>query len=179
MALGAGVIIPNVLRWYWWRLNGWGYTCGMLAGMLLALAALFRPDIPMYLLFPLIVLVSLVASVAVSLLSAPCDQETLVKFYVSVRPFGAWGPVHRSVYGVGGETRALAESPALALLNVLLGMVAIGGAYLAPMYFVGHWYQQATAFGITSAVACVTLYFTWYRTLPGAGRCRGMGEKIV
>ncbi|MBN2269642.1 MAG: hypothetical protein JXN61_03455, partial [Sedimentisphaerales bacterium] len=26
MALGAGVVMPNVLRWYWWRMNGWGYS---------------------------------------------------------------------------------------------------------------------------------------------------------
>jgi solute:Na+ symporter, SSS family len=38
----AGVIgatlIPNVLRWYWWRFNGWGYAWGILGG--LAAAAL-------------------------------------------------------------------------------------------------------------------------------------------
>ncbi|HEO71188.1 MAG TPA: sodium:solute symporter, partial [Candidatus Hydrogenedentes bacterium] len=40
-ALGAGVIIPNVLRWYWWRMNGWGYAAGTVVGMLLALVPLF------------------------------------------------------------------------------------------------------------------------------------------
>lgn len=24
-ALAAGILPPNVVRWYWWRLNGWGY----------------------------------------------------------------------------------------------------------------------------------------------------------
>src|ERR1043165_6517984 len=24
--LAAGILPPNVLRWYWWRLNGWGYA---------------------------------------------------------------------------------------------------------------------------------------------------------
>ena len=31
--LGAGVVVPNVLRWYWWRMNGWGYAAGTLAGL--------------------------------------------------------------------------------------------------------------------------------------------------
>ncbi|GAF90180.1 unnamed protein product, partial [marine sediment metagenome] len=37
MALGAGVVIPNVLRWYWWRMNGWGYAFGTFGGILLSL----------------------------------------------------------------------------------------------------------------------------------------------
>ncbi len=31
MALTGGIVVPNVLRWYWWRMNGWGYTLGTLA----------------------------------------------------------------------------------------------------------------------------------------------------
>ena len=46
MALGAAVLVPNVLRWYWWRMNGWGYSAGTLAGLLLSLAVLFRPEMP-------------------------------------------------------------------------------------------------------------------------------------
>ena len=38
MALGAGVIMPNVLRWYWWRMTGWGYAAGTLGGIALSLA---------------------------------------------------------------------------------------------------------------------------------------------
>ena len=34
MALGAGVVVPNVLRWYWWRLNGAGFAIGTLIGLL-------------------------------------------------------------------------------------------------------------------------------------------------
>ena len=165
MALGAGVIIPNVLRWYWWRLNGWGYTCGMLGGMLLAIVALFRPDIPVYILFPLIVGVSLLASVAVSLVTSPCDRPALVAFYRTVRPFGLWAPIRRETGPLPGR-QALTESPWLALLNVVLGMVAIGSAYLAPMYFVGHWYDRTAKLAIACGLACVALYFTWYRTLP-------------
>ncbi len=165
MALGAGVIVPNVLRWYWWRLNGWGYTCGMLGGMLLAVAALLSPDIPTYVLFPLIVLVSLAACVVTSLLTKPCDHDTLVTFYESVQPFGAWGPVSRAASN-GEERRELSESPSLALLNVALGMTAVGSAYLAPMYLVGHRYNEALLLGACCTMACTVLYFTWYRTLP-------------
>ena len=36
MALGGAFIVPNVLRWYWWRVNGWGYAAGIIGGIVLA-----------------------------------------------------------------------------------------------------------------------------------------------
>ena len=42
-------------------------------------------------------LLSLVASVAGSLMSEPVDDETLKSFYRSVRPWGFWKPVHEMV----------------------------------------------------------------------------------
>ena len=35
--LAAGILPPNVLRWYWWRLNGQGYAAGVFGGMALSL----------------------------------------------------------------------------------------------------------------------------------------------
>jgi solute:Na+ symporter, SSS family len=54
--LGAGVLVPNVLRWYWWRINGWGYACGAFAGMALSLMqvlaeTLWARVVPLYVSF--------------------------------------------------------------------------------------------------------------------------------
>jgi hypothetical protein len=90
----------------------------------------------------------------------------LVMFYRNVRPFGFWGPIRQAAALSDAERTDPAESPALAILNTALGAVAILGAYLAPMYLVGHWHREAAlAFGIAAA-AVGLLYFTWYRTLP-------------
>ena len=32
-ALYGGFVVANVLKWYWWRFNGYGYFWGMLAGI--------------------------------------------------------------------------------------------------------------------------------------------------
>ena len=32
-ALYGGFVIANVLKWYWWRFNGYGYFWGMVAGI--------------------------------------------------------------------------------------------------------------------------------------------------
>ena len=32
-ALYGGFVMANVLKWYWWRFNGYGYFWGMVAGI--------------------------------------------------------------------------------------------------------------------------------------------------
>ena len=169
MALGAGAVVPNVLRWYWWRMNGWGYTVGTLGGILLSLVALFLPDAPVYYVFPLICTASLIASIAVSLATKPTDGDVLVRFYKSVRPFGLWKPVAVKAGLSKQESSSASESVSLTILNVVLGMLAIAGVYLFPMYLVGHWYVNAAVWFALAVVAMVALRYTWYPFLPPHG----------
>lgn len=165
MALGAGVVIPNVLRWYWWRMNGWGYAAGTLSGILISLITLFMPHLPMYIVFPPIVLISLAASVIVSLTTPQVDGQVLKSFYQTVRPFGWWSPV-RSLLDVSDlEKNRISEKPSRILLNVFLGMAAIIGFYLAPMFLVGHWNRQAIIWLVIALAAMALLYWTWYKPL--------------
>src|SRR5215469_10138680 len=41
-ALYGGYVTANVLKWYWWRFNGYGYFSGMMTGIF---SAMFAPDI--------------------------------------------------------------------------------------------------------------------------------------
>lgn len=165
MALGAGVVIPNVLRWYWWRMNGWGYAAGTAAGILFSVIALFMPELPMYVVFPPIVMASLLASVITALATPPVDEPVLVSFYETVRPFGFWRPV-RSHSRLTAEALANPKEKAWrAVLNTILGMVAIAGLYLFPMYLVGHWYGKAFIWLGAAVLAAGILAFTWYRYL--------------
>lgn len=163
MALGAGIIVPNVLRWYWWRLNGWGYALGTLGGILLSLSALLFKNIPDYYLFPLIATASAVLCIFGTLLTRPVKFEVLSTFYTTVKPFGAWGPMKKAT--VPGENAHKKETTISALVNVGLGMLAIISFYLAPMYLVGHWYFQAGIWGLLGTGAVTTLRFTWYKRL--------------
>lgn len=97
--LFGGYTAANVLKWYWWRLNGYGYFYGMLTGILCALMlpvvktqyALTFNDLYA---FPVILICSAIASVVGSLLTKPVEAETLKKFYRDVRPWGFWQPVY-------------------------------------------------------------------------------------
>ena len=166
VTLGAGVIIPNVLRWYWWRMNGWGYALGTLGGMILSAIVLFLDALPAYVVFPLIVTASFLLSILGSLLTEPVEKGVLVSFYRSVRPFGLWRPIRENAGLSLEEETSRAENPGRAALNVLLGMIAIASLYLFPMYLVGHWYRSSFFCLGIGAAAVVVLRFTWYSHLP-------------
>ncbi len=168
MALGAGVVVPNVLRWYWWRLNGWGYSWGTFGGILLSLIALIYPSIPVYIVFPAIAITSLILCIVVSYKTAPVEDSMLVQFYDSVRPFGAWKPVRGKSELSETELNNFSESGKLSIINVLIAMAAVSGLYLSPMFLVGHWYGKAILWFMVAVVSAVVLKFTWYDHLPPA-----------
>ncbi len=173
--LAAGILPANVLRWYWWRLNGWGYAAGIFGGMALSLGQVFgdtylwRTPLPLYVGFPVIALASTVISVVVALLTKPTDEPTLARFYETVQPAGAWGRVKASVLSANPQFRR--EAPfARDALNTFLSLVAICALYVATLYLILHRYEIAGAcFGTTLAMG-VVLFFTWYRNLPAPER---------
>ena len=162
MALGSGVIVPNVLRWYWWRMNGWGYSAGLLSGMISAFYGLYTSQLNTHELFLICTVSSSFTSIMVSYLTPPVDLKTLVKFYQSVRPFGAWKEVRARM---PEQTMTAPETFPLSIFNVCLGIIVITGLYIGPMYFVGQWYEMSLLFISLSICASVILYFTWYQKI--------------
>ena len=165
--LGAGVLMPNVLRWYWWRINGWGYAAGATFGMLMSLVQAFVPyfaGFPLLVTFPVILLAVLVVTVVVSLLTEPTDHATLSKFYKTVRPAGFWGPV-----AVEGEALSVGSSVRRDFGNVILAMPWIAAMYVCPIYLVLHRFNEAAIAGGIVAGLSAILYFTWYRKLEEEG----------
>ena len=49
MGIGAGMFIPQVIRWYWWRFNGYGFAIGTVFGMVSAIMTkIFASNIAEY-----------------------------------------------------------------------------------------------------------------------------------
>ncbi|MFC1552712.1 sodium:solute symporter family protein [Candidatus Latescibacterota bacterium] len=166
MALGAGVLIPNMLRWYWWRMNGWGYAAGTVLGILLSLSVLFFPQAAMYIYFPPIVLLSFAGCIIGSYATRPVAESTLVAFYRTVRPFGLWQTI-KSRSGLSSEELSLrSESGYITVVNVVLGMIAVTGYYLFPMYLVGHLHAASMVWLGCALAATIIMKFTWYDNLP-------------
>jgi len=170
--LAAGILPPNVLRWYWWRLNGWGYGVGVLAGMVLSLGQvigdlyIWKHSTPLYVGFPIIASASAVITVVVSLMTEPTDPSTLARFYFDVRPAGAWGPVRGGLHcQLDRDCRSCFTRDAV---NTVLAVLGICGLYVGSLYLILHqWLATFACFG-TSVAVSVIMYFTWYRHLPPA-----------
>ena len=100
--LWGGYTAANVLKWHWYRLNGFGYFWGMLLGIT---SALFVPKLPFVTSsglgslagFPIILGISTLGCVLGSLLTQPEEEAVLKRFYRQVRPWGWWGPVYDAV----------------------------------------------------------------------------------
>lgn len=167
-------VVPLALRWYWGRMNGWGFAAGCLAGLLpslLMLASNFVP--PGHALkglaadsYTYITLgISTLACIVVSLLTPPIETEVNATFYAKVRPFGLWRREEAAARALNLPL-ATALSVPLVLLNIVLGLIASFSLYMAPIYFLGHWPWLGGLCAGIFAAAAFALYFTWYKTLP-------------
>lgn len=98
MGLGAGMVVPLLVRWYWWRMNGYGFTIGTIFGMGSAIIQkIFYPEATEYSSFAILLVSSLTATILGTLLTEQTSKETLINFYKTTRPFGLWKPIKSSL----------------------------------------------------------------------------------
>ncbi|HOP49742.1 MAG TPA: sodium:solute symporter [Ignavibacteriales bacterium] len=94
LGLGTGLVLPLVLRWFWWRFNGNGFLQGTLWGMVTAIVIkLFFNGLPEYLNFIIPLTFSFIGCILGTFLTKPTDEDVLMNFYMRTRPFGFWGKV--------------------------------------------------------------------------------------
>ena len=168
------LVVPLALRWYWGRMNGWGFAAGCLAGLvpsLMMLARNFAPaggflgSFPVNYYIYTTLAVSAAACVAVTLMTPRIEDAVSAEFYARVRPFGLW-KAEEAMARSRGIPMATALSVPLVALNVALGLVASFSLYMAPIFFFGHWPVDAAVSSAVFVACAVTLYFTWFKTLP-------------
>jgi Na+/proline symporter len=169
--LAAGILPPNVLRWYWWRLNGQGYAAGVFGGMALSLGQVFLEQfgvidaLPLYIGFPVIAILSFIVTIVVSLMTQPTEIETLKVFYRKVQPAGAWQPARDAVLRDEPDFRK--QSPfSRDFLNTIIALIGITALYVSTLYIVLHRLETGFALLALTIVSAIILYFTWYKNLP-------------
>ena len=98
MGIGAGMFIPQVIRWYWWRFNGYGFAIGTVVGMTAAvLTKAFTGPIPEYTSFLIASGSSLAGCILGTLLTPATENTVLENFYRVTRPFGIWSHIRGSL----------------------------------------------------------------------------------
>ncbi len=164
-ALWGGYTASNVLKWYWWRFNGYGYFWGMVSGIGASLILpVALPHTSPLNAFPLLLVISLVGCLTGTLLTPAEDDEVLKAFYRRVRPWGFWGPVLRKVRQEDPSFKPNRDFPR-DMFNVVVGVCWQTALVALPVYIV---IRKSGAVWVALAIVVVTsaiLKFTWYNHL--------------
>ena len=163
-SLGAGLLIPTLARWYWWRMNGYGFAAGTVAGMVAAiLQRIFLPDIPEYYAFSIATLSSLVGLVIGTFASQPTDIKVLNEFYKRTRPFGFWKPVRESIsQTVMSKINAENRRDIISTFMAVPWQVVL---FLTGMALMTQRWDQFGWLSLILVALSTGLYFKWYRHL--------------
>jgi SSS family solute:Na+ symporter len=164
-ALYGGYTASNVLKWYWWRLNGHGYFWGMISGIAAALVMTFAlPSIPSLIAFQYIIAISLFGCIFGSLLTKPESDEVLMRFYMQVRPWGFWKPVLKKVREVYPDFEPNKNFKRDAF-NVIIGVIWQTSIVITPIALVTQQHAILAAAGGVLLVTSFILKFTWWNKL--------------
>ncbi len=177
-SLWGGYTAANVLKWYWWRFNGYGYFWGMFSGMATSMILLILEKLNLIpflnnwpLLnnssmnsFPIIFIISIIACFIATLITKPESDEVLMKFYYSVRPWGFWKPIYKKVLEIDPNFKANKNFKRDAS-NVLVGIVWQITLMSTSVFLI---IREWTSFAISLSIMIVTsiiLKFNWWNKL--------------
>jgi len=164
-ALYGGYTAANLIKWYWWRFNGYGYFWGMVGGIMAAMTLPYLlPDFTALQAFPINFAISLAGCLLGSLLTSPSDDKTLNAFYLKTRPWGFWKPVREKLLLDYPELSANKQM-GRDLLNVAIGIVWQTALVVFPVFLV---IQDYSRMGIAFAVILLTTFLlkiNWYDKL--------------
>lgn len=164
-ALYGGYAAANVLKWIWWRFNGFGYFFGMLGGLLAStFVPQLMPEVIDIYLFPIILGISFLGCILGTLLTPPDEEEVLKNFYRNTKPWGFWKPVIAKIQ---------ADDPAFIpnqdfgrdCFNVMVGIVWQMCLVVMPVYLL---IRETGALLLSFGIFAVTSYLLkiyWYDKL--------------
>src|SRR5712692_6180396 len=164
---GAGTGAVLLLRWYWWRINAWSEVSAMVTAfvvsVLLQTVGGLESDRPRDFAYIVLITVAVTTVVwlAVTLLTRPEADATLVAFYRRTRPSRAgWGPVAALAPDVRPSADGLAN-----LIDWVAGCVLVYGV----LFGVGKLLLQETLAGVVLLVVAAVAGVIIYRDLSQRG----------
>ena len=118
-AMGAGIGLVLILRWFWWRVNAWSEITALATSIIITISfeiiayiqtinsdlqyslfgsspIIFGVSLQVHHKLMIIVPIAIISWVTVTFLSEPEPLDKLETFYKRVQPGGWWGPVTSS-----------------------------------------------------------------------------------
>jgi SSS family solute:Na+ symporter len=164
-SLYGGYTAANVLKWVWWRFNGYGYFWGMLAGLLASSIKLifFGEWIDIYF-FPIIFAFSILGCLLGSYFTPPDDIKVLKSFYKNVRPWGFWKPILLEVQKEDSTFQPNGRF-SMDMLNVVIGIVWQMALVVWPIFLmIKKWDALMLSLAVV-AITSLSLKYLWYDPL--------------
>ncbi len=160
LVTGAGTGGVLLLRWFWWRVNAWSEVSAMISAFLVSVALQafwhFDTDKPEDFAWLMIITVTITTAVwlAVTMLTKPESQATLLAFYRRTRPSAAgWGPIAK----LAPEIQPIHDGRAN-LLDWAAGCMLIYGVLFGTGKMLLHEYQPGLALLAVGLAGLVLIY---------------------
>jgi Na+/proline symporter len=167
--LYGSYVASNMLKWIWWRFNGYGFFFGMVSGMVgVVVIPPLLTAMGWQLLaieqFPFLFAFALLGSIGGCLLTQPESDAVLKNFYRQTRPWGFWEPIAQQV---------LAEEPDFKvnknfsrdMFNILVGIVWQMTLVIIPIFLVIRGYTGLFVSIAVFAVCSFLLKKYWWDRL--------------
>ena len=177
MGLSGGILVPTILRLYWWRFNGWGFASSMAGGLIAAvLQRIFMPDMHELMQLVMVIIIGTFGAILGTCLSRPTDWDILTRFYRQTRPLGLWGPVKKEMNEA--EIRSIQKEHKYDLISLPFTLLWIVTLFLLPMQLMIKAYESAVYSGALLVISLTGLYFFWYKHLPAGNHADEIEEEI-
>ncbi|MFC1633888.1 sodium:solute symporter family protein [Planctomycetota bacterium] len=168
--LYGGYVAANVLKWHWWRFNGFGFFWGMIIGTLGALVVPpivkhFWPGSNTLYAFPAIFLFSTIGCILGTLLTKPEDDEILKRFYETIRPWGFWKPIADKVKAENPGFKPNTDC-ARHWFNVIIGIIWQITLVALPIFIVIQEPRGIVSTLIVLVITTLILKKSWFDHLP-------------
>ena len=135
LQVGAGTGLLYLLRWFWWRVTAWCEIVAMLSSFLISVVfvalgrngQLFSTDKQLL----LTISVTTICWIAMAYLGPQTDEQTLIAFYLKVKPFGpGWNRIRQAAGISAAEAKEFNRNNniPLALLGWVTGCILIWSA---------------------------------------------------
>ena len=156
-AMGAGIGLVLILRWFWWRINAWTEISALITSILITVTleiiagiqtvnageiytlfgkapVVFGIELQIHHKLLIIVPIAILVWLTVTFITKPEKESTLKEFYHRVQPGGWWKPISKDI------PRTKANVTKGFLSNWLAGIAFIFGTTFAIGNLIfGHW----------------------------------------
>jgi len=161
-ALYGGYTAANLLKWFWWRFNGFGYFWGMVGGIMAAMILPYAlPEWTALEAFPVNLSISFIGCFLGSYFTEPDDEEVLKNFYLKTRPWGFWKPILEKLQAENAEVQGNKDF-GRDIFNVAIGIIWQTSLVAAPIFMVIQDWNNFLVAMVVITICTTILKFNWY-----------------